>query len=85
MQSLLSQSSFVSLGVFNYNHSNARYQLVKFILISQLLFLIVENESLEAFVNEAFTPLFKKIHRNTVTNDVIKMFRKERVNLKTIR
>lgn len=83
-QTLLSQSSSCcSLGVFNYNPSNARYQLVKFIVINRLSFLIAtENTSLEELVNEASTPLFKKIYRNIVRN-AIKMFRKRNVELKS--
>lgn len=59
-RTILSQSpSSNSLEVFNYNHSNAKYQLVKLIVINQLQFLIAENESFEEFVHEAFT-LYRK-------------------------
>ena len=41
IQTQLSQTdSFGGLGVFNYDPNNARYQLIKFIIIRQLPFIL---------------------------------------------
>lgn len=59
-QTQLSQrSSFYSLGVFNYNPIYIYISICK--IINQLPFLFVENESFEEFVNQSFTPRFKKL------------------------
>lgn len=46
MQTQLYQSSSsISLGIFNYNVNNARFQLIKFIVLNELPLFFVENES----------------------------------------
>ena len=79
IQTPLSQTdSSGGLGVFYYDSNNARYQLIKFIIVRQLPFILVEDRAFERYHKSTFVPSWKKISRITTRNDAIKTFLKEK-------
>ena len=84
IQTQLSQTdSSGGLGVFHYDPNNARYQLIKFIIVCQLPFILAEDRSFESLLREAFVPWWQK-SRVTARNDAIKNFLKEEESLKQV-
>ena len=85
IQTQLSQTdSSGGLGVFNYDPNNARYQLIKFIIVRQLPFILAEDRAFERYHRSTFVPSWQKISRITARNDAIKTFLKEKESLKQV-
>ena len=83
IQTQLSQTKSIGgLGIFHYYPNNARYQLIRFIIVHQLPFLLGEDRHFERFFREAFVPSWQKISRVIARNDTIKTFLNEKESLK---
>ena len=85
IQTQLSQTdSSGGLWVFHYDLNNARYQLIKSIIVRQLPFILAEDRAFERYHRSAFVPSWQKISRITARNDAIKTFLKEKESLKQV-
>ena len=81
-QTLLSQSSSSgSLGSWNYDAVKARKCVIKFIILKNLPFKLVEDDEFEEMFTDSFYPVFKKFSRQTCQRDILKYYHEEQAKI----
>ena len=83
-QMLISQSSSSgSLSNYTYDQKEAHRSIVQWLVRKNLSFLIIDDNHFKNMIQTNLQPAFKKISRQTAKRDCIKMFLKEKKDLKT--
>ncbi|XP_073313441.1 zinc finger BED domain-containing protein RICESLEEPER 2-like [Primulina huaijiensis] len=80
-QSLLQQKKYndemVVLGTYNFNQDHGRTELANMIILHEYPLSMVDHVGFRRY-SYALQPLFKVVSRNTIKNDIIKVFEYER-------
>ena len=81
-QTMLSQSASTgTLSTFSYEPESARKAIVRWIVIRNLPFVLVDDAEFERMLQSGFNPSFRKFSRQTCQRDVIKYYVQEKNNL----